>query len=55
MFNMKKIDRLQIWELKLLVIINNNLYKKQIIDGNLYSKVNDKLLLMIKNGETKND
>lgn len=41
-----KLDR--ITELQLQLIINNNLYKKNIIDENTFSKVNEKLLGMIK-------
>lgn len=35
-------------ELQLQIIINNNLYKKHIIDENTFSKVNERLLKMIK-------
>ena len=37
-----------ITELKLRLIINNNLYKKNIIDENTFSKANERLLKMIK-------
>ena len=37
-----------ITELKLQLIINNNLYKKNIIDENTFSKANERLLKMIK-------
>ena len=37
-----------ITELQLQLIINNNLYKKNIIDENTFSKANDRLLKMIK-------
>ena len=45
-----KLDR--ITELQLQLIINNNLYKKNIIDENTLSKVNEKLLGMIKGLQT---
>lgn len=45
-----KLDR--ITELQLQLIINNNLYKKNIIDENTFSKVNEKLLGMIKGLQT---
>lgn len=35
-------------ELQLQIIINNNLYKKRIIDENTFSKANERLLKMIK-------
>lgn len=38
----------KITELQLQIIINNNLYKKNIIDENTFSKVNERLLKMIK-------
>lgn len=38
-----------ITELKLQLIINNNLYKKNIIDENTFSKANERLLKMIRN------
>lgn len=47
--------KINLWEIKLLIIINNNLYKKQVIEDNLYNKTNDKLLSMIKNGEINFD
>ena len=37
-----------ITELQLQLIINNNLYKKNIIDENTFSKANEKLLKMMK-------
>ena len=37
-----------ITELRLQLIINNNLYKKNIIDENTFSKANERLLKMIK-------
>lgn len=37
-----------ITELQLQLIINNNLYKKNIIDENTFSKANERLLKMIK-------
>ena len=45
-----KLDR--ITELQLQLIINNNLYTKNIIDENTFSKVNEKLLGMIKGLQT---
>ena len=45
-----KLDR--ITELQLQLIINNNLYKKNIINENTFSKVNEKLLEMIKGLQT---
>ena len=38
----------KITELQLQLIINNNLYKKNIIDENTFSKANEKLLKMMK-------
>lgn len=38
----------KITELQLQIIINNNLYRKHIIDENTFSKVNERLLKMIK-------
>ena len=38
----------KVTELQLQVIINNNLYKKNIIDENTFLKVNERLLKMIK-------
>ena len=46
---MMKIDKLNLWEIKLLIIINNKLYKNKEIDEKLYIKTRDKLLLMLKN------
>ena len=37
-----------ITELQLQLIINNNLYKKNIIDEKTFSKANERLLKMIK-------
>ena len=37
-----------ITELQLQLIINNNLYKKNIIDENTFSKANERVLKMIK-------
>ena len=37
-----------ITELQLQLIINKNLYKKNIIDENTFSKANERLLKMIK-------
>ena len=34
----------KITELQVQIIINNNLYRKKLIDENTFSKVNDKLL-----------
>ena len=45
-----KID--DITKLQLQIIINNNLYKKNVIDENTFSKVNDKLLKMVKTLQT---
>lgn len=38
----------RIAELQLQIIINSNLYKKNVIDENTFSSVNEKLLKMIK-------
>lgn len=46
---MMKIDKLKLWEIKLLIIINNNIYKSNEIDEQLYIKTRDKLLLILKN------
>ena len=35
-------------EIKYKIIINNNLFKKNIIDENTYSRVNTKLLKILK-------
>ncbi len=35
-------------ELQIQLIINNNLYKRKVIDDITYTKVNEKLLKMIK-------
>lgn len=37
-----------ITELQLQIIINNNLYKRHVIDENTFTKANEKLLKMIK-------
>ena len=37
-----------ITELQLQIIINHNLYKRNIIDENTFTKANEKLLKMIK-------
>ena len=37
----------KITELQMQLIINNNLYQKNIIDENTFVKVNEKLLKMI--------
>ena len=37
-----------ITELQLQLIINNNLYKRNVIDENTFTKANEKLLKMIK-------
>lgn len=37
-----------ITELQLQLIINNNLFKRKIIDENTFSKANERLLRMIK-------
>ena len=37
-----------ITELQLQLIINNNLFKRNIIDENTFSKANERLLRMIK-------
>ena len=38
----------KIFELQIQIIINTNLYKKNIIDEKTFSKVNDKLLKNLK-------
>ena len=37
-----------ITELQLQIIINHNLYKKNVIDENTFQKANERLLKMIK-------
>lgn len=37
-----------ITEVQIQIIINNNLYKKNIIDENTFSKTNEKLLKILK-------
>lgn len=46
---MMKINKIELWEIKLLMIINKKLYEKNDIDEKLYFKTRDKLLLMFKN------
>lgn len=38
----------RITEVQMQIIINNNLYKKNIIDESTFTKVNDKLLKTLK-------
>lgn len=38
----------KITEVKFKIIINNNLYKKKIIDENTFSKANERLLKLLK-------
>lgn len=38
----------KITEIQMQIIINANLYKKSIIDENTFSKVNEKLLKMLR-------
>ena len=38
----------KIFEVQIQIIINNNLYRKNLIDENTFSKVNDKLLKNLK-------
>ena len=38
----------KIVEVQIQIIINTNLYKKNIIDENTFSKANEKLLKMLK-------
>lgn len=38
-----------ITELQLQLIINNNLYKRNVIDESTFSKANERLLKMIRN------
>ena len=42
----------KITEVRFKIIINNNLYKKNIIDENTYVKVNEKLLRLLKTLQT---
>lgn len=42
----------KIFELQLQLIINNNLYKKNAIDENTFSKANEKLLKTLKTIKT---
>jgi len=46
---MMKTDKLKLWEVKLLIIVNNKLYANKEIDENLYIKTRNKLLLILKN------
>lgn len=46
---MMKMNKLKLWEIKLLIIVNNKLYKNKEIDETLYIKTRDKLLLILKN------
>lgn len=41
-----------ITQLQLQLIINNNLYKKNVIDESTFSKANEKLLKMLKKLKT---
>ncbi len=41
-------DMNKIVEVQIQIIINTNLYKKNIIDENTFSKANEKLLKMLK-------
>lgn len=41
-------DMNKIAEVQIQIIINTNLYKKNIIDENTFSKANEKLLKMLK-------
>lgn len=52
---MEKLKIKRIFEIQLEIIINNNFYKKNIIDEYTYSKVNDKLLNSIKVLQNKGD
>ncbi len=38
----------KMFEIKIKIILNNNLYKNQMIDEETYSKVNEKLLGLLK-------
>ncbi|MDY6071533.1 MAG: hypothetical protein SPI44_01495 [Bacilli bacterium] len=38
----------KIFELQIQIIINTNLYRKNVIDENTFSKINDKLLKNLK-------
>ena len=42
----------KITELQLQIIINNSLYKKNVIDESTFSKANEKLLKMLKTLQT---
>lgn len=39
----------KITETKIKIIINNNLYKRKIIDDETYSKANEQLIKLLKN------
>lgn len=39
----------KIFEIQLQIILNNNLYRKNIIDENTFSKANEKLLKILNN------
>lgn len=42
----------KITEVQMQIIINNNLYKKNIIDENTFSKANERLLKILKTLKT---
>lgn len=42
----------KITEIRIKIIINNNLYKRKIIDEETYSKANEKLLILLKRFQT---
>ena len=42
----------KITEVQLQIIINNSLYKKNVIDESTFSKANEKLLKMLKTLQT---
>ncbi len=51
----ERIDKMEIntiTELQIQLIINNNLFKRNIIDENTFTKANEKLLRMIKTLQT---
>jgi len=41
----------KISEIKIKIIINNNLFKRNIIDEETFTKVNEKLLILLKKYE----
>ena len=43
----------EIIEIRIKILINNNLYKKKVIDEEIYSKVNEKLLKLLNNTKLK--